>query len=446
MMESNQEINEKLKTITDDDFNRIEHLVKSPTIDFNIDAFSKPIVDYILHRESVLNEKRDFLILAAHSAVASAIGGWTESKFKHPNKPILWSAIVAPTGSGKSTPIKGMLKPQHNKHHKSAEDYLHEKELVEDFNKRAKKKDQKPLPVFVPFVVSDTTYEGLIVAHKNNPKGIIIHVDELLGLVKSFGAYKGGKGGDQQGFLSMHDGSEIFKTRVTSDPISLPETCVNIIGGFQPSVIGDFFKDARLEDGFVFRFLFVFNPDYTPPPISIGDLDDKIQEEYVKTINQLIDNNSRSTINFSKEAQELFQYWKYRCEHYYQDNELERSYQAKLNKLVHRFALIYYVLNKTPFDQTISKEIMYYAIQNIEFFRRHFSNMMSYVKKGHFEKLPKSKQDLFNALPAVFQRHDGLSIALKMGMPERTFGDFINDKKLFIKVAHGKYKKINNDA
>jgi len=339
-----------------------------------------------------------------------------------------------------------MLEPQYNKHVKSTEDYFHEVEKVEEFNKGQKKKDQKKLPVFVPFVLSDITYEALINAHQNNPKGIIIYVDELLGLVKSFGAYKGGKGGDQQGFLSMHDGLGIQKFRVTSGPISISETCVNIIGGFQPSVIGEFFKEDRLEDGFVFRFLFVFNPEYNPSPINTSDLDTKIQDEYNDLIIQLINNNSKSTIYFSDEAKELFNFWKYYCENYYKDNELERSYQAKLNKLVHRFALIYYVLNKTPFDNTISKEIMYYAIHNIEYFRRHFSNMMSYIKKGYFEKLPKTKQDLFNALPTVFKRSDGLAIALKMGMPERTFGDFLNDKKLFIKVAHGKYKKRNNDA
>jgi len=55
--------------------------------------------------------------------------------------------------------------------------------------------------------------------------------------------------------------------------------------------------------------------------------------------------------------------------------------------------------------------------------------------------MPTDKQNLFNSLPEVFTTEIGLQIAEGLGIPERTFKYFLNDKELFTRIARGEYEK-----
>ena len=99
------------------------------------------------------------------------------------NKPIFWNAVVAHTGSGKTTPIKAMLEPVYQMQVESRSNY--NDQMHEHAEMMAEKKSQKgqkssPPPLFKEYVISDLTYEGLIKSHLTNSEGIIIHVDEQI--------------------------------------------------------------------------------------------------------------------------------------------------------------------------------------------------------------------------------------------------------------------------
>jgi hypothetical protein len=51
------------------------------------------------------------------------------------------------------------------------------------------------------------------------------------------------------------------------------------------------------------------------------------------------------------------------------------------------------------------------------------------------------KKMLFNALPDKFTTADGLRIASKLEVAERTAKRFFSDKKTFTRLEHGQYKK-----
>jgi hypothetical protein len=57
------------------------------------------------------------------------------------------------------------------------------------------------------------------------------------------------------------------------------------------------------------------------------------------------------------------------------------------------------------------------------------------------ETLPIIKQDVYKALPDTFETGEGKIIAKKLGMSDRTFGRFLDNKKLFKNIEWGKYEK-----
>lgn len=51
------------------------------------------------------------------------------------------------------------------------------------------------------------------------------------------------------------------------------------------------------------------------------------------------------------------------------------------------------------------------------------------------------KQEVHKSLPIIFKWREGVAIALKAGMPERTFGRFVSNRGLFDKVKAGVFLK-----
>lgn len=442
-MQLNEEQLKKVKqdctTLTDLDKEQINHLAESADALFPLHVFPIPVLNYLIERRDKLSENEDYLILAATISIAAALGSNKKSYFLYENKPIFWGGIIGPTGIGKSTPVSAMLKPFYETQNQALMNYENEKGRLEEENIKNKKKHPDPICKF--YITTDLTIEGLAKMHKLNPDGIVVHYDEMLGLVNSFGAYKGGKGNDQQTFLQLHDGNGIYKVRAITEAVGITETCVNIIGGLQPEVIPIFFKDSRLEDGFVFRYLYAFEPNYSIGPVKRPGINKVIEDDYVDYIKALMSENSEQKIEFTLEAEDIYSYWNFYCRHLYEENQLMRSYQAKLDKYVHRFALIIHITNQTPFEQKISKETMSSAIQAVEYYRRHFKNMIDYVNKDYFQRLSLNKQDLYLMLPEQFKRKEVEQLINSLSFPTRTFTDFLADNKLFTKIKQGEYKK-----
>jgi len=53
------------------------------------------------------------------------------------------------------------------------------------------------------------------------------------------------------------------------------------------------------------------------------------------------------------------------------------------------------------------------------------------------------KKNLYDALPNIFEVREGVLLAKKFKIGERTFKYYLNDYLLFHKISHGKYLKVN---
>jgi hypothetical protein len=107
------------------------------------------------------------------------------------------------------------------------------------------------------YYTTDATMEAIAPMFATSP-GVALIRDELSGWVKSFDAYRGGKGGDRQKWLGLWAGDPQKIDRKGADLILLDDPAVSVCGGIQPDVLTDLADEAGRRDGFIERILWAY--------------------------------------------------------------------------------------------------------------------------------------------------------------------------------------------
>lgn len=144
----------------------------------------------------------------------------------------------------------------------------HERRLAEYENSTRAQRQQQGLmkpkpPEFSHVVTTDATMEALAPMLAGG-RGVVLHKDEGLGWVKSMDAYRSGRGGDRQNYLSAWSRQTIKVDRKGNpEPIIVHRPSLSVVGGIQTDLLGELADAAAREDGFIDRLLWVF-PDPVP--------------------------------------------------------------------------------------------------------------------------------------------------------------------------------------
>lgn len=224
---------------------------------------------------------------------------------KYKNYPQLWAMIVAPSGVGKSMPIKLAFSKLI-----SLDKALFEAYKADIVDWKAKciackvaQEVEPEKPYRKQFLIDDSTPEALYHALKIND-GLTLYSDELSAWFDNFGRYS--KNGEVSRYLSIFDNTTFDITRKGDEPLLVSEPYLSIIGGIQPKVLSDTLKLNHMRNnGFAQRFLFVY-PDSVrkshyintaPNPALIADYDSLI--EYLHS-------TDFGLLTLSVEAKELF--------------------------------------------------------------------------------------------------------------------------------------------
>ncbi len=197
---------------------------------------------------------------------------------------IVWLAIIAKSGSGKSgfmdklgKTIKERQLVLNNIWTNNHKEYEEELENYNEEKKRAKKNGEtidikRPRePIKEKYWVRDATPEMVLKAATDNPGGVAWTHDELSGLIRSWGLYNSvGADAYRDTLLSAYTGDAIAIERKTTDDIyQTSQGWVSIIGTIQPKKLRKIFSSKDLDDGFLQRFLMFFG---TPlPPMKIDE-------------------------------------------------------------------------------------------------------------------------------------------------------------------------------
>lgn len=170
----------------------------------------------------------------------------------------------------KTPAAKVAKRPAFERQRKLGKDYAGEKEDWKrevrqwEVEKREAAKSAEPAPEepeapsMSRCVASDTTVEALVGILEDNPRGLLVHKDELAGWVRSMDQYKGGKGSDRQHWLSFWSTDEVVVDRKSrmGEPLIVAKPFVSLFGGIQPAMLGEL--GAGAEDGLMDRFLFAY--------------------------------------------------------------------------------------------------------------------------------------------------------------------------------------------
>lgn len=436
----------------ENDYLKLNKRSKNP---FPIDVFPKALQEIAFEASNKYQFSLDYLGAGILSAASSAIGishkvevkkGWEE-------KANLFTVIVGRPGDSKSHALNFCFKPIHIKESEFFKQY--EKLLYEyeqSLFDTTDKKDKPKRPILNKMLISDFTPEALMLAHTNNKNGLYIYVDELHGWIKNFNRYN--NSGESETYLSLWSGTPISTDRASGKSLRLEDPFVGVIGSTQITVLKEFAKEGRGSNGFMDRLLFVYPDNQKTLKWNINKIDNVHLQNYYSIITNLIelergDDGKSILIPIEDNAKEhLFNWQNNRPENYL--FEYERSIDIKLQQYVIRFALILQLIHHTV-NKCSKDKIELFAIQGgINLFKYFYHNAIrvrhEITKKNYLETLTVLQKTILDELPKEFSTRQGVLIACKNinGKPrisERQFKTYLNDQKLFKKLAHGKYEK-----
>ncbi len=429
---------------------------------FPVEVFPLPVQQVITATNENLNFPIDFIGSSLLYAVSVAVGNThiVEVKKGFQQSAVLYLAIVARAGTTKSHPLSFALQPiveQDKRTYRHYEQQRQEYEQAVSLSKKEREQqaiDEPIKPVWQKFLLSDFTPEALAEVHKFNKRGIGVYVDELAGWFKNFNRYS--KGSEMEFWLSQWSGKPINIDRKTGEPVFIPLPFISVAGTIQKGILNELAKDSRTQNGFIDRILFVIPDNIKKECWSETDLPSAVSESWESVISNLLSlsvtnddtmNPSPEVLKFTPEAKKvLFEWQKVNTDQSNgADSEALSGIFSKMDMYIVRLALILemmrYACNESD-KQAVSIEAVQGAVKLVEYFKSSAVKVNSILSNASpLDKHPADKQSLYKALPDTFTTETGLQVAERLGVAERTFKYFLNEKELFTRISRGEYEK-----
>ena len=217
--------------------------------------------------------------------------------------------------------------------------------------------ENKP-PTVKRYHTSDSTVEKLEELLRDNPNGLLVVRDELMGWLKTLD--KHGRESDRAFYLEGWSGLSSHTTdRVGRGTVDVPAVCVSILGGIQPGPLAAYVRDATAggsgDDGLLQRFQVLVYPDDPKEWVNVDRWPDAAARgEASAVFERLADlaaHDLQATVDgegqvpflrFDGEAQELFNDWRERLERRLRQRlpPVLEAHLAKYRSLVPSLALL----------------------------------------------------------------------------------------------------------
>jgi len=236
------------------------------------------------------------------------------------------------------------------------------RQAVNEVAKKLKNMDHEPEPIHKRYDTNDTTIEKLTELLRDNPNGLLLHRDELMGWLRTLD--KTGHENDRAFFLETWSGDQSYKTdRIERGFIYAPAVCLSILGGIQPGPLERYVRDALEEaekaDGLLQRFQVVVWPDARPyrrvdkaPNLGAAEKANAIFEALdafgAREFGAIEEEGEVPYVRFSTRAQEIFDDWRDEFEPEYLSGGYPAALEAhfaKYRSLFASLALIFEVIS-----------------------------------------------------------------------------------------------------
>jgi len=312
------------------------------------------------------------MLVASGSVIKKKI--WLETG-KYKNYPQFYLLINAPSGVGKSEPLKRAFYPLQVIDRVNFEAYCTE---LKDWKAKCKlcKSHKPPLeeplrPFYNQLLSDDSTPEALTDILFNNEGSGTIFSEELSGWFGNFGRYA--KSSEAQMYLQYFDNTD--KTINRKDEIKrIKEPFLNVIGTIQPKVLQSTISSEAMQDcGLASRFLNVTCLDVERAYKNDLLPDENLANNYQFIINHLNSLQVRHPLFLTDEAKELFKNFG----DYLTDiirgskNEFLNSSLSKMEIHCLRLALVLTIVESTEPNKRlefVNSTTMQYAIDLCHYF------------------------------------------------------------------------------
>lgn len=255
-------------------------------IPFPSEALPKAAADLVQAGADAMQVDTGMLAPLVLAAMAAAIGNSRTAKlhtsWREPA--VLWSVVVAPSGSGKSPALELVTCPAERRdaealraHREATKEHAaavikHEKAL-RTWERGAAKGNLADMPPAAPeapvcerFVSNDTTIEALAAMLAASPRGLLLACDELASWLGGFERYAGKAGrpsSEAARWLPMHRAGSLRVDRRTAPSLRVERASLNIAGLIQPGVLASALTGTDYDSGLVARLLLSMPPTPT---------------------------------------------------------------------------------------------------------------------------------------------------------------------------------------
>lgn len=252
-------------------------------------------------------------------------------------------------------------------------------------------------PILKRFITNNASYEALGELLIENPNGILVEADEIIGLLKQLDAH--GQEAARSFYLTAADGdkSYTFDRIMRGKGLRIESVCVSILGGIQPGVLADYVSKAvngsAGADGLLQRFGLMVYPDISldwkeidRPPNKIARINVFMLVERINGLNSsdigaLIDSyGGVPFLRFTDAAQRLFSRWRGILEKRLRSGEEHPaiiSHLSKYRKLIPSLALLNHLCDSGI--GAVSEAALQRAIAYGQYLESHARRIYSYA-------------------------------------------------------------------
>ena len=433
-----------------------------------LDAFPIKIQDMILALSRQENYSIEYMMASLLVAVSTAIGNAVNIRIRGGwiSNSALYMILVGRPGMGKTPPLDFAFRPIRKHDAKAIKQFKLEMEqynnLVE--SNKGKKEGTTPLPnkpVLRRTIISDFTPEALMRALDDNQRGVVVYVDEIMGMFNAVNQYSRGQLIEQ--LLTAFSGKPLDISRCSMPiPIHIEHPFINIVGTMQTTRMHELIEKGYKENGLLDRIIFVYP---SSQEISDWQLDEDSSfatfEKYSAMWKSIIDKvvslpfvenenggNIQNILDFSSEAKAYFTNWRnnaIRTINQIQDDGLVDSRVIKTPMITARLALILQILrwacgevHKDFVDIDSTKS----AIALSAYFESCYSDIQKYMLR---ESIEPQKKELLDCLPKQFTTSDAIQAGREVGLSERSVMYSLVSlatNKIIKKVKRGEYEKL----
>ncbi len=240
------------------------------------------------------------------------------------------------------------------------------------------------------YLVNDCTTEKLGEILQDNPEGVLLFRDELVGWLKSLD--RDGREGDRAFYLESWAGSGSFTyDRIGRGTVHIERLTLAMLGGIQPGPLRDYvssaIKGGAGNDGLLQRFQILVWPDVNPDWCNVDRWPDTEAKnavwrivERIATMDISHEEGEIPYIRFGPEAQEVFDAWRATLEHRLRNEpmaEVLESHLGKYRSLVPSLALIFHLIDEQLPMSPVRAEHLNRAIAWAEYLETHARRVYS---------------------------------------------------------------------